>query len=267
MSILNVFTSILIFLFFISPSFAESTSIGSGLYPHKGIYGTFRVDDSDDSRGQIKLQAGFSYEVKYNFHFSYSAKSLWDIQESSGPFRDINHNPEFYWKNKTEWFSLDYYTLGYEHESNGVNNESVGPNGRVNRSRSIHNINIQPHFMYSLNSGYFLFYPKLWWNFKEDENDDIGDFYGNLDLQASYLTSCDDHNNYDLSGKLRGNVNTGKGRIELELSRKSPWFDFFIFFQVFSGYGESLLDYNKKDTSVRIGIMLSRYHSKPTICI
>jgi outer membrane phospholipase A len=242
----------------------------SEITPHKGIFGSIRLDDEDDMKYQIKIQGGFKYSMQddLGLKFAYSMTGLWDIQHPSGPFRDINHNPEVFFEGDWDWArsfneNIQCTQIGYEHASNGVDNDTIGPNGITDRSRSVHNLNVQPYFKFS---NRWVIAPKLWWNAIEDENEDIGDFYGNLDIHASYTTTSD----LMIFSKVRGNINKGKGRLELNASY--PTRDFckaihlklcddwnsYVFAEYFDGYGESLLTYNQRTSSFRIGIMLSR---------
>ena len=55
----------------------------------------------------------------------------------------------------------------------------------------------------------------------------------------------------------------GKGAVQLDLSYPLREFlfrnlDFYLYGQFFHGYGESLLSYDRKDTTVRVGLGLSR---------
>lgn len=242
----------------------------SEITPHKGIFGTIRLDDEDNMKYQIKIQGGFKYSIHddWGLKFAYSMTGLWDIQNESGPFRDINHNPEVFVEGRWNWAqslnnNIQCTQIGYEHISNGVDNNSIGPNGESDRSRSVHNLNIQPYFKFD--NG-IVFSPKIWWNFIEEENEDISDFYGNMDLRFSYTTNSD----LMILGKIRGNIKEGKGRLLLNASYPTKKickmfsmkfcedFNSFIYTEYFDGYGESLLTYNQRTSSFRIGFMLSR---------
>ncbi len=248
--------------------------------PYKRIYGTFRLDDAEGKREQIKLHGGFKakiidrFELEKkieplefikktcgDFFFSYSMIALWNIQNESGPFEDINHNPEAFCQNKFGF--LEKIQFGYEHLSNGVSNESVGPDGRTNRSRSIHNVNTILKLSLSEK---LTISPKVWWNFAKDENKDIDDFWGNIDLGISYRTNPESTpergatKGFVITTKLRGSFSTGKGRIEFDISHPVPVLkNAYWFFQIFSGYGETILDYDNKITAYRFGFQLFRF--------
>ena len=55
---------------------------------------------------------------------------------------------------------------------------------------------------------------------------------------------------------IRGNPSTQKGAVELEFIHQLDN-NVNVYLQVFHGYGESIIDYNHKDTAVGMGIMLN----------
>jgi outer membrane phospholipase A len=66
-----------------------------------------------------------------------------------------------------------------------------------------------------------------------------------------------------LSTTSRLNFGSGKGSIAADLSYPLPRIlrgtpDFYLFGQTFVGYGENLLDYDRRTTRFRIGVALVR---------
>ena len=87
---------------------------------------------------------------------------------------------------------------------------------------------------------------------EEDDNPDITDYLGHGSISALYRWR--DHS---FSGWLRGNVGTGKGAVQLGWMSPPILGPLRGYVQFFSGYGESLIDYNWKQTTVGAGIALS----------
>ena len=241
----------------------------SRISPYKGINISSKLNDSDNNQWQVKVNSGFRYELVKNtsIYFTYSAAALWEMMENSSPFKDINHDLEFFWVTKFDFIpffkdNLLNTKLGYEHTSNGVDDESIDYEGNTGRSRSVHNLNIQPTFTFG--SKYELIIsPKFWWNTVERDNPDIGEYSGNFDLTSSIIFP----NNYMISSKYRANIKNGKGRTETQLTIPMSWPATWIFknepnsywfFEYFEGYGEALIDYNVYIRSFRIGISLAR---------
>ena len=63
---------------------------------------------------------------------------------------------------------------------------------------------------------------------------------------------------HKLSGTFRQNWSTGNGSIELNYTFPLPFSARLVgFAQFFSGYGESLIDYNHRQEKIGIGIALT----------
>jgi phospholipase A1 len=86
----------------------------------------------------------------------------------------------------------------------------------------------------------------------EDDNPDITDYYGHTELNALYRWG-----GHSLALMGRGNFDTGKGAVQ------AGWFSPPLigplrgYVQVFSGYGESMIDYNWNQTTIGIGLALN----------
>lgn len=98
--------------------------------------------------------------------------------------------------------------------------------------------------------------PKIWTHVKDSgddsDNPDITDYYGHGELQALY----DFGKGETLSATGRFNFDTEKGAIELDYTLPLTR-DVHGFIQLFHGYGESIIDYNKETTAVGIGLSLN----------
>jgi phospholipase A1 len=109
---------------------------------------------------------------------------------------------------------------------------------------------------------------RSWWRIPEDakltpdapegdDNPDITRFYGHHELRFGYSSSGLNWN-VMLRRSLRS---SGKGAAELNLSYptgfnpKTRWF-----IRAFDGYGESLIDYNRRVRRLGIGIMLNDWY-------
>ncbi|MCU0814683.1 MAG: phospholipase A [Burkholderiaceae bacterium] len=84
----------------------------------------------------------------------------------------------------------------------------------------------------------------------DDDNPDIVDYLGHGDVVLSYRWR-----DSVVSGKARYNVGTGRGYVE------GSWTFPLLrglngFLQATSGYGESLIDYNARQTTIGLGVSL-----------
>ncbi|MBY4895829.1 phospholipase A [Cupriavidus sp. AU9028] len=192
-----------------------------------------------------------------NLYLGYTQFSLWDLSEESKPFRDTNYRPSlFYYLSDTgvRGGPLRQLSLatGLEHESNGRS----GP-----ESRSINTVFIRPTFHFGKADDYhWTVSPKLYYYLnKADENGDIAHYRGYMDLRVAYGRP----DSWELAATLRKGTRDWYGSVDAQLSyplaRLIPGTGGYLMAGYFAGYGESLLDYNRKvPWQFRIGYMLNR---------
>lgn len=233
-------------------------SPGMSLHDEMFILPYTHADRYHGSRSEIVYQLSAKQTIFTDrLYFAYRQLSFWqayNVRESS-PFRDSNYNPEmFYRVARRPWAGGSLGAdIGIEHESNGQ---------RDAISRSWNQVHVTPAWQ----RGGLLLRMAMRWRIPEtaksspsdargDDNPDITDYLGYADLHAYYRGG---------SGRqahlmVRGNPFEGHGYVSLNLSRKMPhepnaWF----VLSLSHGYGESLLDYDRKVSRVGIGFMLSR---------
>ncbi|HQN46820.1 MAG TPA: phospholipase A [Rugosibacter sp.] len=187
-------------------------------------------------------------------HFGYTQTSIWDLGANSSPFRDTSYRPSLFWQGETHDESRlmpEVLRAGFEHESNGKDG--------VN-SRSINTLFAQPVWRTEFSDGHTLiFAPKVYGYLEKSDNPDIQRYRGYVDWILRY----GHEDSWLLATQLR-NGTSGHGSAQLDLSYplRQPIFartGGFLHFQLFKGYGESLLDYNlDRGTQVRIGFSIVR---------
>ncbi len=233
--------------------------LGKGFSLHKQNY-VIPLTWSNVARhsedAEFKFQFSFKQRLWKSFYFAYTQKSFWRIldQEDSRPFRETNHNPELFYRLKPERNRLGPWGLdvGYEHESNGA---------REPDSRSWDRVYIAPFFDFGDLRASF----KVWYRLSEeqkrfpddpegDENPDIEDFYGNTELRLAYEFPF----GHEINLATRWNFETSKGGLQFDYSIPTPNRNVFFIAQIWTGYGESLIDYNHYRTRYGIGLMFSR---------
>ncbi|MDY0051318.1 MAG: phospholipase A [Aliarcobacter sp.] len=233
------------------------------LYPYKKNY-LLPVDynfNEREERKQIETSFQISIEkpISYNFFglnesisAAYTQRSFWQTAKESSPFRETNYEPEvfiqFPYKNN-EIFKA--YKISIMHSSNGKNDEE---------SRSWNRAYIEAYFQLS---NLFLV-PKIWYRIPEESNDDdnsnIEDYYGQGELSLLYA-----YKKHTFEVMLRNNLNfdaTNKGAVELNWTFPLPEFlsteNSYGLIQVFSGYGNNLIDYDREINKIGFGIAFSR---------
>jgi outer membrane phospholipase A len=199
------------------------------------------------------VQSGFGRERPWlsGFYFGYTQNSLWDLESRSRPFRDTSYRPSFFWKweraDEKTW--LDAVRLGFEHESNGRDDE---------RSRSINVLFARPEWHWELAADErFEFTPKAHAYLDKDDNPDIQHYRGYVDWRARYHSG-----NLWIATALLRHGTAGKGSLLLDVSRRTRDLKLgpisgYLHLQFFAGYGETILDYNvKRKSQLRLGFAI-----------
>lgn len=202
----------------------------------------------------IKYQISFKQLITRNtlpwdthLFFTYSQKAFWNVYKESSPFTEINFNPSIgvgkFIYNKNDRL-IGIGSIAFEHESNG--RDSIF-------SRSWNNIHgsfttkIAPETMLTV---------KAWIPFSyELDNPNLLDYIGlgeatlthkflkgKLELEMMFRKGL----KWDLKGAMRS-------RIYYSASKNSNQY---FMFEWFNGYAESLIDYRKYTSMIRIGYVI-----------
>jgi phospholipase A1 len=237
--------------------------------PHRDNYLLFanfsnRINDQsfDDATAgtapakHVELNYQLSFKVKLaeqpaqlplDLWFGYTQQSFWQAynRAASSPFRETNYQPEMMavlpLDRNFAGFDLRYLNFGLVHQSNGQS-------GTLSRSWN------RTYLELGAEHGRLAIAGRIWQrldNAKSDnDNPDITDYMGHGDLRASYVAGGSEY-----SIIARRNFSTGHGAIQaawafpLASHLKG-------YVQVFSGYGQSLIDYNFSQKSLGLGILV-----------
>lgn len=183
----------------------------------------------------------------------YTQSSRWQVynSEESRPFRETNYEPEasLIFRTNYEILGLNARLLGltFNHQSNG----RADPLSR-SWNRVMLNLGFErDNFALMLRPWY-----RIEEDSKDDNNPDIKNYMGRGDLTAFYRW-----NDHDFSLMLRHSLKGGND------SHGAAQFDWVFpisgklrgHFQLFDGYGESLIDYNHRATYVGLGVSLMNW--------
>jgi outer membrane phospholipase A len=188
-----------------------------------------------------------------NLYFAYTQTTLWDIGNHSSPFRDTSYRPSvFYrWIGSGRNLLPDEWRFGVEHESNGQGEPT---------SRSLNTVFVRPTWNFDLPKGRLLaFSPKIQDYLDKSGNSDIQRYRGYIDWQFRYGRE----DGLVLGGLYRlGTAGYSSSQLDISYPISDRIFartGAFVHMQLLSGYGETLLDFNKKsDTQIRIGFSIAR---------
>ena len=233
------------------------------LYPYKKNYllpVNYSINEIENrSNFETTFQISVEKPISYNFFgldesvsAAYTQKSFWQTSRESSPFRETNYEPEIFvqfpfFKDN----ALKTYKISLLHSSNGKDDEE---------SRSWNRLYLEGYFQFA---NLFVI-PKIWYRIPEkkadDDNPNIEDYYGYGDLTFLYA-----YKKHTFELLLRNNLHLNshnKGAAQLNWTFPLQEFlstnNSFGMLQLFSGYGNSLIDYDKEIHKIGLGVAFSR---------
>ncbi len=235
------------------------------LYPYESNYVLYTMTDhinknaiesydwaQDARRDELKFQFSLAFPIWRGIAgensvlaASYTQRSWWQLTNGnhSAPFRETNYEPQLFLGFATDYqlggWTLHDVEVGFNHQSNG----HAEPTSR-SWNRAYARLMAQ--------NGPWLAEIRPWYVVGNiDDNADITRYTGYYQLKVGYALG-----DAVLSAKGQYNWNTGYGGAELGVSYPITQ-HVRLYGQVYSGYGESLIDYNFNQTRFGLGIMLN----------
>lgn len=207
---------------------------------------------------KILLREGI-FDDNGHLYLGYTNHALWQLynRDISAPFRETNHQPELILS-----FTNDWEIWGFRNVLNEaiLNHQSNGQSGLLSRSWNrimLNSVFEKDQFVFSFNPWYRLPEPdqRFPGDPRGDDNPDIEKYMGNFELTGAYQ-----YNKDIFSIMVRNNLRANnKGAIELgwsfPLSRRMPNVRGYV--KYFSGYGQSLIDYDDNANVLGLGVVLT----------
>ena len=212
-------------------------------------------DGVDYNNIEARFQLSFKTKVMQDIFWgqgdlwvAYTQVSHWQIYNNSlsRPFREINYEPEVILN-----FPMNFKLLGFKMKMAGVafNHESNGKSLPLSRSWN------RVIFHAGFEKDNWSVYIRPWFRLRasKDDNPDIAEYIGRGDLNIIYAKN--------------GNVFSFKGNHNLNFNSKSKGSATFSWsypiqgnlkghLLISQGYGETLVDYNNKQTTIGVGVSL-----------
>lgn len=229
-----------------TPDFAVQGALGDLAYK------PYEVNFQISLKSQVNQKDLFFDEDAV--YFGITIESWWQLYNAplSSPFRETNYQPEVFYLTPLLWGPFGGKTalsLGLEHQSNGQLKE-------LSRSWN----RIYAELIYG--RGSFVASLKPWYRLPEkrketpldaegDDNPDIHRYLGNAQLSMGWKGAS-----LEMSSVVRGNPSTGKGSIDTTITFPLSG-KFRGMVQYFNGYGDSLIDYNRFQYRLGLGVALT----------
>lgn len=217
-------------------------------------------ENVDNAEAKYQLSLKFPlYRTSENtdgVYFGFTLVSFWQLYNSevSKPFRETNYEPEIFYQWESDYSLLgvnfNMVQVGFNHQSNGQSEL---------RSRSWNRVTATAVFSTENN----FYYLKTWYRVPEDDkideldptgddNPDILDFVGRAEIGLGRQ-----FDNFNVFLKVRNNLKFSENRGSIEANLTYPINDRFnVMLQYFNGYGDSLVDYNRSQERIGLGVQL-----------
>ncbi|MDX1627002.1 MAG: phospholipase A, partial [Wenzhouxiangellaceae bacterium] len=205
--------------------------------------------DSVEVKFQVSLKTKlFDDPIANNgdLWFGYTQQSNWQAYNTieSEPFRETNYAPEIWstWRTGLSFggWTWRFVNLGFVHQSNGRSEP---------RSRSWNRV----YANFGFERGPWQVYVRPWVRVEEgsgDDNPDIEDYFGHGDLRVRWHRGSHDF-------EVMARAVPGERRGAVQFDWHYPLFgDLKAYLQLFHGYGETLIDYNHRQSTIGIGVSL-----------
>lgn len=231
-------------------SAGTASAIARRFTPYRPTYGAFGLEDAGG-----KLQLSFAFQpfetngALNGLRFAWTQTMFWRVDLPSGPFASTNYSPEVFYEMPLSQDAVA--AIGYAHDSNGR-----GDVGSIDVNRIYARVTRR----FDLGDRWYgEVTPQLWFYVgKQGLADDIERYMGYGQIGAAIGRT----DGVKLQLVARGNPGKGRGAAELFLSHPLARLGFGLgihaFGQVYTGYGEALDQYDRRDTHARLGIALTR---------
>ncbi|HYF60460.1 MAG TPA: phospholipase A [Burkholderiaceae bacterium] len=222
--------------------------------PNSEPYRPFRAIDPDVELTNVELAFQLGFKMKlveqamaspFDLWFGYTQRSFWQAYNSgsSSPFRESNYEPEL-----MAVAPLDLQLLGWRARliNIGLVHQSNGQAALLSRSWN------RIYAQVGLERGDFSVLARVWKPVASLEgNEDIEDFFGHGDVYGTYRLG-----GHEFSLLARANWRTGHGA--LQASWAFPFTSNIKgYVQLFSGYGDSLINYNVRQQTFGFGVLVA----------
>jgi phospholipase A1 len=242
---------------YLLPVFHASQVNPTPYSPTRGTAATLGKPDNNEAKFQISFKTKVADDLfndNGDLWIGYTQSSRWQVYSSaySRPFRETNYEPEamFVWRT-----NFDLLGMSARYASLGINHQSNGQGGALSRgwNRAIAAVGLE--------SGDWTLTLRPWWRLPDrganDDNPDVADYAGRGELLLTRVLG-----GHVFSAEARHSLRGGShSHGSLRLDWAFPIDEHLRgHVQWFSGYAESLIDYNHHANYFGLGISLVEWH-------
>ena len=228
-------------------------------------YLVYQDEEGDAPAQQTEIKYQISFKVPLfrdlgNFpisgYMAYTQVSFWQAYNSdfSSPFRETNYEPEAFlvWQPSdqlgligSDW-TLKLTQLGLAHQSNGQTEDTSRSWNRLNGK-----LVFEHHNLFITTTAWHRFEEDI----EDDNNPDLLNYYGHGEIALAYIIN---DNVFTITS--RNNLESDFSQGSVSASWSFPIVgDLKGYIQAFSGYGNSLIEYNVYTNTIGIGISITDF--------
>jgi phospholipase A1 len=226
--------------------------------PYNSVYQGNTPNDESLKHDEIKYQFSFKVPLWRNMfnsisslYFGYTQLSYWQAYDRNAFFRSTDYEPEIYLQNEFDkhmfgnW-SFNTVNLGLVHQSNGFGNSLERSWNRAYLSAAISN----PNWLIAVKP-WIIFHDSTY----ERQNPNMAHYLGYGEIMLAYK-----HGQMVVSLITRNFIGSGGKRSGDTLAISFPLTKYLNgYVQAFTGYGQSLIEYNHRTNSLGVGFSLSDF--------
>jgi phospholipase A1 len=226
--------------------------------PDNAVYVGETPQDESLKKSEVKYQLSFKvpiwqriFNLPSTLFFAYTQLSYWQLYDRDPFFRETDYEPEAFLANEVNWhlfgkWHLNFINLGAVHQSNGYG-------GSLERSWN------RIYLSATASSDNWVITVRPWYVFHDDtyerQNPTMANYLGHEQFIVAYK-----YYNQVITLEARNVIEHHANKAAVTASWSFPLTKHLNgYVQVFSGYGQSLIEYNHRTNSVGLGIALSNW--------
>lgn len=221
--------------------------------PYNSVYLNNTPNNESLKHNEMKYQFSVKVPVWKNIfdsysslYFAYTQLSYWQLYNKRAFFRETDYEPEVFLQNEVKWklnkdWQINFLNVGATHQSNGYGNQ-------LERSWN------RAYLEAIASSGNWMISVKPWYVLSTySTNKNIANYLGYGRLLVAYK-----FHQHVVSLQAYNVIESGGKRAGTELTWSFPLTSYIKgYVQAFSGYGQSLIEYDHRTNSIGLGVALS----------
>lgn len=224
--------------------------------PYNQVYLHQLSHNEKIDNGEVKYQLSLKVPLWKNIfnsnsslYFAYTQLSYWQAYNKNAFFRETDFQPDIFVTTQTnipllQRWKINTINIGAAHQSNGFGNELERSWNRL----YIEAVTSTDNFMFSIKPWY-VFHDSTYERFNPNMASYLG--YGEMTIAYKFASQV-------LSLQTHSLIESGGRHATILASYSIPLTTYInAYVQVFSGYGQSLIEYNHHTNSIGIGIALN----------